>query len=397
MNQEEHVMLIVKLRTTMNFKTTMLKSSLCDYSDAYILVKGTITIVGAGDDAAARQADERDKCVIFKNYAPFTNCIREINNTQVDNAKDIDIVMPMYNLIECSDNYAKTSGSLWQYYRDEPNDVLANSESFKFKVRVTGKTPANENEKDVEIMVPLRYLSNFWRILEMPLINCEVNLILTWSSTCVIANSTGAGTFEITDTKLYVPVVTLSTKENAKLLQQQKSGFKRVINWNKYLSKPESLRRNPNLNYLIEPSVQGVNRLFILAFENDTQRASHSNYYLPNVEIKDYNITINGENFFDQPIKDNKTTYDNITKIAIGYGGDYTTGCLLDYPYFIQTYKVIAVDLSKQKVLDFDPKAIQQINFTGNLGRGENTRVYFILEEAKETVLDFSQGIVKVL
>ena len=108
-------------------------------------------------------------------------------------------------------------------------------------------------------MAPLEYLRNFWRTLEMPLINSEVNLILTWSSTCVITNSTGAGTFEVTDTKVYVSVVTLSTKENAELLQQLKSSFKRVINWNKYLSKPESLRRNPNLNYLIEPSFQEVN------------------------------------------------------------------------------------------------------------------------------------------
>ena len=154
-------------------------------------------------------------------------------------------------------------------------------------------------------MVPLKYLSNFWRTLEMPLINCEVNIILRWSSTCVITNSTGVGTFAITDTKLYVPVVTLSTTKNAKLLQQLKLGFKRVINWNKYLSKPELLRRNPNLNYLIEPSFQGVNRLFILAFENDTQRTSHSGYYLPKVEIKDYNI-VNGENLFDQPIKNKK-------------------------------------------------------------------------------------------
>ena len=235
--------------------------------------------------------------------------------------------MPMYNLIEYSDNYVKTSGSLWQYYRDEPNDNLANSESFKFKVKITGKTQAADNEKDVEIMVPLIYLSNFWRTLEMPLINSEVNLTLTWSSTCVITNSTGAETFEITDTKLYVPVVlTLSTKENAKLLQQLESGFKRVINWNKYLSKPELLRQNPNLNYLIEPSFQGVNRLFILAFENDTQRTSHSGYYLPNVEIKNYNIVNNGENFFDQPIKNKKITYDNTRKIAAGYGDDYTTG-----------------------------------------------------------------------
>ena len=262
------------VNSQIKFKTTMLKSSLCDYSDAYILVKGAITIAGAGDDAAARQADERDKGVIFKNCAPFTNCISEINDTQVDNAKDIDIVMPMYNLIEYSDNYVKTSGSLWQYYRDEPNNNLADSESFKFKVKITGKTPANDNEKDVEIMVPLKYLSNFWRTLEMPLINCEVNLILTWSSTCVITNSTGAGTFEITGTKLYIPIVTLSTQENAKLLEQLKSGFKRIIHWNKYLSKPELLRRNANLNYLFEPSIQGVNRLFILAFENDTQRTS---------------------------------------------------------------------------------------------------------------------------
>ena len=167
------------------FKTTMLKSSLCDYSDAYILVKGTITVNGARADAAARQADERDKGVAFKNCAPFTNCISEINNTQVDNAKNIDIVMPMYNLIEYSDNYAKTTGSLWQY---------------------------------------------FWRTYEMPLINCEANLILTWSSICVITDSNGAGTFAITDTKLYVPVVTLSTQENTKLLQQLKSGFKRIIN-----------------------------------------------------------------------------------------------------------------------------------------------------------------------
>ena len=162
----------------------MLKSNLCDYSDAYILVKGTITIAGAGDDAAARQGDERDKGVAFKNCAPFTNCISEINNTQIDNAKDIDIVMPMYNLIEYSDNYAETSGSLWQYFRDEP--------------------------------------------------------------------------------------------------------------------------------------------------------------------------------------------------------------------YFEDTYKMIAIVLSKQQALDADPRAFQQINFTANLDRAGNTTVYFILEKAKETILDFSQGTVKV-
>ena len=209
----------------------------------------------------------------------------------------------MYNLIEYSDNYAKTSGSLWQYYKDEPNDNLADSESFKYKIKITGKTPDDGNEKDVEIMVPLKYLSNFWRTLEMPLINCEVSLILTWSSTCVITNSTGKRKFKITNTNLYVPVVTLSTKDNEKLLQQLESGFKRVINWNKYLSRPELLTQNPNLNYLIEPSFQGVNRLFVLAFENDAQRKVYSGCYLPNVEIKNYNVVINGENFLINQLK----------------------------------------------------------------------------------------------
>ena len=119
--------------------------------------------------------------------------------------------------------------------------------------------------------------------------------------------------------------MTLSIQENTKLLQQLKSGFKRVINWNKYLSKPELLGQNPNLNHLVEPSFQGVNRFFVLPFENYTQRTSHSGFHLPNVEIKDYNIMINGENFFDQPTKNNKITYENIRKIATGQGDDYTT------------------------------------------------------------------------
>ena len=233
----------------------------------------------------------------------------------------------------------------------------------------------------------------------MPLINCKVNFILTWSSTCVLVATNIDGenaTFAITDTKIYVPVVTLSTQKNTKFLQQLKSGFKRVINWNKYLSKPELLVQNPNLNHLIEPSFQGLNRLFVLAFENDDDRTSSNKYYLPTVEIKYYNIMIKGENF-DQSIKNNKVTYDNIRKIAIGQGDDNTTGCLLDYPYFANTYKMIAVDLSRQQALDADPRAIQQINFTANLDRAGNTRVYFILEEAKETILDFSQGTLKVL
>ena len=174
------------------FKTTILRSNLCDYADSRIHVQGIITITGAGASADARQADERDKKVTFKICAPFTKCISRKNNTDIDNAYDTDFVMPMYNLIEYSDNYSKTSGCLWQYYKDDPNDNLASSESFKSKVKITGRTPNNGNTKDVEIIVPLKYLSKFWRTPEMSLINCEVNLILTLSKDCVITNSTQA-------------------------------------------------------------------------------------------------------------------------------------------------------------------------------------------------------------
>ena len=238
-------------------------------------------------------------------------------------------------------------------------------------------------------MVPLPYLSVFWRSLELPLINCEVNHILTWSANCVIVSSNVANknaTLAVIDTKLYVPVVTLSTQDDAKLLQL-KSGFKRVINWNKYLSKPELLAQNRN--HLVEPSFQGVNKLLVLAFENDTQRTSAKGYYLPNVEIKDCNVMINGENFLDQPIKNNKVTYENIRRVCTGFGDDYTCGSLLDYPYVNDIYRMIAVDLSKQQALDADPRA--------NLDRADNTRIYLILEEARETILNFAQGTVKVL
>ena len=177
-------------------ETTMLKSSLCDYSDAYIFVKGTISVNNTAAEGAA--VNNNDRKVIFKNCAPFTNCINEINSTQVGNAKDIDIVMPIYNLIEYSDIYAKTTRSLWQYCKDMPaqnnNNQIVNftannlTDSFNFKVKFTGQINDNRT-KDVEIMIPLKYLSNFWRNIEMPLINCEVNLILTWSSSCNICNN----------------------------------------------------------------------------------------------------------------------------------------------------------------------------------------------------------------
>ena len=189
----------------------------------------------------------------------------------------------MHNLIEYSDNYLKTSGSLWQYCKDIPainnngNIVEFNGDyaidSFNFKAKITGQTGHNGIKK-VEIMISLKYLSNFCRTLEICLINCEINLILNWSANCVrvYTNLADQGaTFAISDTKYYVPVVTLSTQVNAKSLQTLKSGFKIIIKWNKYLSKPEFVVQTPNLNHLVEPNFQVVNNFFVLAFEDDVQ------------------------------------------------------------------------------------------------------------------------------
>ena len=159
-----------------------------------------------------------------------------------------------------------------------------------------------------------------------------------------------------------------------------KSGFKRTINWNKDQSKVTVQERNRYLD-VQDTSLQGVNRLFVLSFENTTGWTSYKRYYLPEVEIKNFNVM----------------THDNIRKIATSQGDDYTNGCLLDYPYFKNYYKMIATDLSKQQALDVDPKAIKQINSTASLEGDVNTRIFFIIEEAKDTILDFSQETVKVL
>ena len=194
------------------FKTVMLRSSLCDYSDPSIFVKGNITV--NNNAGAGATAINIGKKVIFKNCAPFISCISKINNTQIDNVEYIDIVMPMYNLIEYSDNYSKTSGSLWQYCKEIPavnndgNIVDFNganaTDSFNFKTKITGQTN-DDGIINVEIMVPLKYLSNFWRTLEMPLINCEIELILDWSANCVIIYTNvnnQVPTFTITDKSL---------------------------------------------------------------------------------------------------------------------------------------------------------------------------------------------------
>ena len=220
------------------FLTNSLESIICDYSDAYILVTGNINVVGGNNNTK----------VAFKNCSPFRKCRIEINETFIDEADFINITMPMYNLIEYSDNYSDTSGSLWQFKRDEitnnadvSND---NAPSFKYKANLIGNTENNGTKNGVKIAVPLKYLSNFWRSLEMPLINCKVEFSLKWIENCVLtiaelganADATDAdgATFKITDAKLYVPVVTLSAEDNIELVKQLKEGFERPVHWNKY-------------------------------------------------------------------------------------------------------------------------------------------------------------------
>ena len=160
----------------------MLRSDLCDFSDAYIVVEGTITIPDPNDASY-------DKHLAFKNNAPFIFCNSKINNTCIVSAEDLDIVMPMYNFLEYSKNYRKTTGSLWNYYRDKPNSgadsennnvnySIKDSKPFDYKTSITGKLKGINTIKDSEIVVPLKNLSNFWRTLDMPSIKCKINLIL---------------------------------------------------------------------------------------------------------------------------------------------------------------------------------------------------------------------------
>ena len=210
------------------FLTSSLESSLCDYSDAYVLVTGNITVVGADNNTK----------VAFKNCSPFIKCRTEINETFIDEAEDVNIAMPMYNLIEYNDNYSDTWGSLWQFKIDEierdvdltadGNHIPNSLSSFKYK------SSLNTNRNGVKTAVPLKYLSNFWWSLEMMLINCKVELSLTWDPICVLCNLVGASTFTLTDTKHYVPLVTLSTEDNTKLPKLVSEGFKRPVYWNKY-------------------------------------------------------------------------------------------------------------------------------------------------------------------
>ena len=248
---------------TIKYDTRVLKPNLCDYA------------------ANAVNADTR---LALKNCAPFIKCNLEINDEHVNTAENLDIVMPMYNLIEYSDNYQDSSAMLYQYKRDEPpanianNLTVDNSSSFKYKVNLLGNPVVANNvaRLDVKIVVPLKYLSNFFRSLEMPLINCKITLNLTWKKDCVLSTNAGIDAdnaannpvLVINDTKLYVPVVTLSKEDNKDFIDQQNKGFQRSIYWNEYKTKEQTENADANVfKYInLDPSFQGVNRLFVMAY-----------------------------------------------------------------------------------------------------------------------------------
>ena len=344
----------------------------------------------------------------LKNYAPFTKCNLEINDEHIDTAENLDIVMHVYNLIEYSDNYEDSSATLYQYKRDEPPEANAidnltvdNSNSFKYKVSLLGNQVVADNiaKRSVKVVVPLKYLSNFFRSLEMPLINCKIKLNLTWKKECVLSTDAGNTVFIINDTKMYVPVATLSKEDNKDFIELQNKGFQRSIYWNE--CKTKEINENADANVFkyinLDPSFQGVNRLFVIAYnrvDGQPNRDDQQKYYLPRIDLNKYNVIIDGRNFYDNPIENDIEKYRELKKVMIGKGEDYTTGSLLGFDYFKKHYKLVAVDLSKQKELDADPRAIQQIEFKCMLET--NSTIYWILEKSKETILEFYKGTVKV-
>ena len=386
----------------LEYDTRVLKPNLCDYAEAYILVDGTIRATNAVN--ATRLA--------LKNYAPFTKCNLEINDEHVDTAESLDIVMPMYNLIEYSDNYQDSSATLYQYKRDEaPEDDAAadlaahNSDSLKYKIKLLGNVTevagdaAGVRKLNVKVVVPLKYLSKFFRSLEMPLINCKIKLNLTWKKECVLSTGVGEAVFIVNDTKLYVPVVTLSKEDNEDFIEQQNKAFQKSIYWNEYKTKEINEDANANVfKYInLDPSCQGVNRLFVMAYNRangQPTRNGRRKYYLPRIDLEKYNVIIDGRNFYDNPIESDIEKYRELKKVMIGKGEDYTTGSLLDFNYFDKHYKLVAVDLSKQKELDADPRAIQQIEFRYMLGT--NSTIYWVLKKSKETILEFYKVTYKV-
>ena len=303
---------------TIKYDTGVSKPNLCDYAEAHILIDGTIR-------AAAADANTR---LALKNCAPFTKCNLEINDEHVDTAKNLDITMPMYNLIEYSDNYQDSSATLYQYKRDEPpeanaiNDLTTDTlSSFKYKVSLLGNPVVANNiaRINVKVVVPLNYLSNFFRSLEMPLINSKIKLNLTWKKECVLPTDDGNAVFIINDTNMYVPVVTLSKEDNKDFIKQQNKGFQRSIYWNEYKTKEINENADANVfKYInLDPSFQGVNRLFVMAYNRENgqpTRNGQRKYYLPRIHLEKYNVIIDGRNFYDNPIESDIKKYRELKK-----------------------------------------------------------------------------------
>ena len=326
------------------YDTRVLKPNFCDYAETYILVDGTIRATNAVN--ATRLA--------LKNCAPFTKWNLEINYEHVDTAENLDIVMPMYNLIEYSDNYQDSSATLYQYKRDEPPEADAvadltanNSDSLKYKIKLLGNVnevagdDACVRRLNVKVVVPLIYLSKFFRSLEMPLINCKIKLNLTWKKEYVLSTGAGEAVFIINDAKLYVPVVTLSKEDNKDFIEQQNKGFQRSVYWNEYKTKEINEDADANVfKYInLDPSFQGVNRLFVMAYnrvDGQPTRNGERKYYLPRISLNKYNVIIDGRNFYDNPTESDIEKYRELKKVMIGKGEDYTTGSLLDYNYFVR-------------------------------------------------------------
>ena len=316
--------------------------------------------------------------------------------------------MNMYNLIVYSDNYSDSTASLYQFKRQEPlaNNAaldIDNSTSFKYKsglIEVNSVAiDANVNPNiqlahrlwtNVQIIVPLKYVSSFFRSLEMSLSNTKPYIQLNYTKKSIILHGFAApgnnepgnsSTLKITKTELHVPEVTLYTEDNNKLNQLLDTEFKRTVYRNEYKSKIETkIQAHNDNNYkrtLLDTAISGVNRLFVAGFnDNDAtgdgnnepqnsintaaykvERNGFTKYFLPRVDIKHCNILIDGRNFYNQNISENFIKYEELRKVMTGRGEDYTTGSLLDYDYWKNNYKLICCDLSKQKVLDSSPKA----------------------------------------
>ena len=330
---------VINIPSTRNirFKTPMLRSYLCDYSD-----------------------NQRNKSTSFTNNAPFRSCISKINNTLLDNAEDPDIAMPVFNLLEYCGNYFMTSGSLLNCYRDEVNGAANESvhdhrvinkvktgESLKYNTKIIGRASANDNALITNTVVHLKYLSNFKRSIDLTLINCETDLDLTWPGGCIISRiSEGAAvpvktpnparketektsaTLQINKAKPFLPVVTLSINDNINFLENRKQRFRTTASWNKYRSEVTTQPKDNNLDYMIDPTF--INRLFVLSFWNgddDCPRDSFDKFYLKLVETKDFNALIYNKPFFDQPAKNKQAAHGN--RVEISRNDDYTTEILL--------------------------------------------------------------------